>query len=214
MKPPCPVLPTARTVTILVEGGASVDAVDDRDRTALMFAAANGFPMCVRKLLDCGAAIDARAKNGYTAASFAAANGHLDALKELHAAGGASVLEHRSVDPRVYDLDRDDMSVEELHAQRQAALGEASSVLDVAREAGHDKVAKFIEEMIEAEHAAQRAMMADEAEVQALKQMMDDPRAERRRSSLLEKIGRGARRLSRSFYPTHQADSPRETTQD
>ncbi len=54
-----------------VDDGARIDARDADGRTALMFAAFNGYTECVRWLLERGAAVGARENLGRTALMFA-----------------------------------------------------------------------------------------------------------------------------------------------
>ena len=67
----------------LLAAGATVDAVDRRGFTALMWACAVGSLPTVRELVDRGAALDSRAGDGTTPLMVAAANGFLEITRVL-----------------------------------------------------------------------------------------------------------------------------------
>jgi len=70
----------------LLARGASVDAVDDRGRTALMIAAEDGEATAVRLLLESGARSDLVDGGGQSACALAAAAGQTSITDLLDAA--------------------------------------------------------------------------------------------------------------------------------
>jgi len=81
-------------IRILLDAGATVEAVDDEGVTALMYAARVGCNVGVDLLLERGARTDAQDKMGWTALLHAAAAGHDTVVTALGAEG--AVVEHRS----------------------------------------------------------------------------------------------------------------------
>jgi len=77
----------AESVTLLLDAGATVDAVDDEGRTALYSAAAASRYAVVRVLLANGANVKAVANDGYTPLMAAARCGNLESVDYLIAAG-------------------------------------------------------------------------------------------------------------------------------
>lgn len=70
--------------TSLLDAGANIDQQEDRGRTPLMCAAANGCTGVAKLLIGKGAkTLEARARNGWAAAHFAAANAHAETLEML-----------------------------------------------------------------------------------------------------------------------------------
>jgi uncharacterized protein len=63
--------------------GVNVNAKDDKGRTALMFAAANGRHDVVRALIENGAKLDVKNKLGETALMYAASCGHFNVVRTL-----------------------------------------------------------------------------------------------------------------------------------
>ena len=61
----------------------SYDNVDEYGRNKLHYAANNGIPLLVKKLLNEGVDIDAQDNNGWTALHFAAQNSHFDVIDLL-----------------------------------------------------------------------------------------------------------------------------------
>ena len=53
-----------------------MNATEEDDYTALMFACQNGHDLCARALLEAKAAVDATDEAGWTALMYAAQNGH------------------------------------------------------------------------------------------------------------------------------------------
>ena len=62
---------------------SAVDAVDNKQWTALMFAAHGGHEQCALELLKAGAAVDRAGSQGFTALMLAAQNNHEKCLIEL-----------------------------------------------------------------------------------------------------------------------------------
>lgn len=80
-------------IRALVNLGADLELTEERGRTALMLAAANGFTASCELLTSCGAKIiSPRANNGWHAPMFAAANAHDETTAFFLAIGDASVL--------------------------------------------------------------------------------------------------------------------------
>ncbi|CAM9344773.1 unnamed protein product, partial [Hapterophycus canaliculatus] len=75
---------------LLLEAGASIDALDCRDRTPLLSASAFGSAAAVRVLLQSGADPSEPSRGGLTPLHAAAAGGHLE-VAELLIGGGADV---------------------------------------------------------------------------------------------------------------------------
>jgi ankyrin repeat protein len=63
------------TTTDLLKRGADVDALSEKEKTALHYAAANGHVEVVKLLLEHGAVIDARDRDGHTPLMLAAIYG-------------------------------------------------------------------------------------------------------------------------------------------
>ena len=73
-------------------GGADVDALDGRGRTALMHAVNKGYTLLVEPLLEAGAVPDIRVPDGATALFMAMAHGHTEIVAMLMRAGaGVSI---------------------------------------------------------------------------------------------------------------------------
>ena len=72
-------------ISMLLQSGADVNAVDNTGVTALMRAALNGYTDCARVLLEKGADPDIQAEKqkGMTALMYAASSGHTSAVKLL-----------------------------------------------------------------------------------------------------------------------------------
>ena len=73
-------------VKVFLTKGVNPDFQDSGGRTALSYAAAQGYPDIAKLLLDAGASPDVKDKSGNTSLHWAADGGHLDVLKMLLAA--------------------------------------------------------------------------------------------------------------------------------
>ena len=81
------------SASILINAGASVDAVTaDHSTTALMLAAKNGYQAVVEVLLRGGADVNARDKSGFTALMWASNVGHAHVVSQLLQAGADAHL--------------------------------------------------------------------------------------------------------------------------
>lgn len=69
--------------SFLIHSGASVDAKDSKDRTALRFAAKLGDAACVKTLLDNGASPSAPIQNRWTPLMWAASGNHTECVRML-----------------------------------------------------------------------------------------------------------------------------------
>jgi len=71
-------------IDLMVQRRAQIDAVDSvKFETPLHVAARNGFPMCVRRLIELGANTRATNADGYTPLHCAAQSGHVPTLQVL-----------------------------------------------------------------------------------------------------------------------------------
>ncbi|KAK7872071.1 hypothetical protein R5R35_004556 [Gryllus longicercus] len=83
--------PNARVVSLLLERGADVNAINDQGRAAIHYAAAcDSTGRSVRLLIGAGADVDARDGTGATPLHWAAFNGNETAVRALLAAGAKS----------------------------------------------------------------------------------------------------------------------------
>jgi len=82
-------------VKVLLAGGASVDAVNDKGGTALMVATQHGHQDVVQALLNKGAAINACDPDGESALSIASQRGHSEVVNMLLARGAEVDLADR-----------------------------------------------------------------------------------------------------------------------
>jgi hypothetical protein len=81
------------SANILINAGASIDAVTaDNSTTALMLAAKKGYQAVVEVLLRGGADINARDKSGFTALMWASSEGHAHVVTQLLQAGADAHL--------------------------------------------------------------------------------------------------------------------------
>ena len=71
----------------LINAGADVNAKDNDDETALMWAAESGHAEAVKILINTGANVNAKNNDGYTALMLAAINGNAETIKILLNAG-------------------------------------------------------------------------------------------------------------------------------
>ena len=71
----------------LIRGGENVKALDNDSRTALHYAAREGYLDCLKLLIKAGADLNAKENDGWTALHWAARNGKLDCVKALIEAG-------------------------------------------------------------------------------------------------------------------------------
>ena len=76
----------ARNIEGLLAAGAEVDAKDEKDITALLYASSEGHSASVEALLDAGADVDAQANDGMTAL-MVVAKGNTDIARALLEAG-------------------------------------------------------------------------------------------------------------------------------
>ena len=76
----------AAVVSLLLEGGASIDLANDAGSTALWKAAANGHMAVVSRLLEGGASVDLAAKDGTTPLLVAERMGRQAVVSRLRAA--------------------------------------------------------------------------------------------------------------------------------
>ena len=74
-------------VRALLARGADPNAVEQRNQTALMWAAAEGHAAVVHALLEVGADLDAKLKSGFTPLFFAVREGHVYVVHTLLEAG-------------------------------------------------------------------------------------------------------------------------------
>ncbi|CAM9726914.1 unnamed protein product [Pylaiella littoralis] len=72
---------------LLLENGATVDAVDSQNRTPLLSSSAFGATSAVRLLLQRGADVSKASRGGLTPLHAAAAGGHVEVVERLIAAG-------------------------------------------------------------------------------------------------------------------------------
>ena len=72
-----------KTVRVLLDAGADVDAIDNNGWRALHIAAQNGHLEVVQVLLDAGADVHATNNRGLTALHTASQNGHLEVVQVL-----------------------------------------------------------------------------------------------------------------------------------
>jgi ankyrin repeat protein len=79
-----------KNVKTFTAAGADLEARDNKDMTALMWAAEKGYPDIVRTLIDAGADISTKDKFGCTAFFKAADKNHVDIVKMLIAKGAAA----------------------------------------------------------------------------------------------------------------------------
>lgn len=78
----------ARTMALVVEMGADIEALEDTySKTSLIWAAEDGHLAFVKCLLNQKANVAARDCFGMTALHYAAENGHLDCVESLVEAG-------------------------------------------------------------------------------------------------------------------------------
>uniref|UniRef100_K3X1E1 Uncharacterized protein n=1 Tax=Globisporangium ultimum (strain ATCC 200006 / CBS 805.95 / DAOM BR144) TaxID=431595 RepID=K3X1E1_GLOUD len=73
----------ADVVRRCLERGSSVDEIDGKGRTALMYSAENGDVVMVRLLVNSGASVNKEDESGQTALFTAAKKGHVDAVRVL-----------------------------------------------------------------------------------------------------------------------------------
>ena len=78
--------PRRRCRTLLAKG-ADPNAREEREQTALMWAAAEGHAAVVAALLDAGADLHAKLESGFTPIFFAAREGHIEVVRTLLEAG-------------------------------------------------------------------------------------------------------------------------------
>ena len=76
-------------VRLLLDSGASVNALDDRGTTALMIAAGAGNVSVVQRLLESGANVNLETRSGRTARIAASENGHREVVELLERAEAA-----------------------------------------------------------------------------------------------------------------------------
>jgi len=70
-------------VRLLLGAGANVDAKNNWNETALIYASRNDFSEAARLLLEAGANIDAKDYNGWTALIWASRYGHVEVVRLL-----------------------------------------------------------------------------------------------------------------------------------
>ena len=71
------------TTHILVQAGAEVNALDDKNETSLMIAAINGYADIIRYLLVAGSDLSLAGDDGMTALHYATQNGHVECAHVL-----------------------------------------------------------------------------------------------------------------------------------
>jgi ankyrin repeat protein len=90
----------------LVENGASLDAVDDKGATALMYACDIGNVKAVQYLLSKGVALDAKSSKGHTALMYACISGNTEIVKYLVGHGAnANITDGIGYTPLVYSCE-------------------------------------------------------------------------------------------------------------
>jgi len=77
-------------VSLLLEAGSRVNAMNKHGHTALILAAQAGHQDCVQMLVDAGAAVEARGDEGHTALIRAAQAGHESCVDILRNAGACA----------------------------------------------------------------------------------------------------------------------------
>jgi ankyrin repeat protein len=86
--------PSGATAKVLLQGGADPNAVDRDGQTALIKAAAGGYPDIAQILIRYGADVNARDGAGLTALMYAARGEHVDVVDELLRSGARTDLKN------------------------------------------------------------------------------------------------------------------------
>ena len=68
---------------MLLKNGAAADIIDNTEKSAILYAAANGSIKIVNLLIDYGVDVNKQYKNDLTPLMWAAGYGHLDVVKML-----------------------------------------------------------------------------------------------------------------------------------
>eukprot|EP00903_Cladosiphon_okamuranus_P012365 g11590.t1 len=131
--------------------GASVDAVDARGNSSLMFAATNGHLPVVKALLEAGADINIRCLDvGYTAIHYAAWYGHVEVLFAfLRSGADKDTRDNQGRSPLIYAAIGGNLSVLESLLEAGADVNVRGAItggaaLHFAVDGGHDEIVRAL----------------------------------------------------------------------
>ncbi|KAJ7542343.1 hypothetical protein O6H91_10G101800 [Diphasiastrum complanatum] len=124
-----------RLLELLQDEGRNVDAIDENERTALLFASGMGSERCARLLVEAGADVNWQDKDGFTAIHIAAGYVHISVVKILLELGADPDLEDskgRSALGLAQDLLERTPKANPMQFARRLALDQIVKLLDEA----------------------------------------------------------------------------------
>ncbi|EGX53194.1 hypothetical protein AOL_s00006g572 [Orbilia oligospora ATCC 24927] len=140
---------TLVTKVMLAGDGVDLELADNRGRTALLFAAKEGYEDIMRVLIDSGANPEAKNSSGEAAISLAVGNGHESIVQMLIGIGvNLEVKDHRGQTPLFIAARNGSDSIfrrlMESKSDIKAVNTEAQTALMAAVERGHEMIAELL----------------------------------------------------------------------